>query len=195
MNKAIYKYVGPHPQNKETIIDDNTALWLARMLWGEGGYKCSEKKCSCLLWAIMNRWNLWPGRKYYKTFVKLIRAFSQPINPIWQKGGTMAEKYKNKPAGSIQRLKRRAFVSTLTWKKLEKKAPQIVKAVKEFQKGTLFPADVLTTIPKARISNWASLPSTPTKYPHGLDIDGDWFFEDESLIKGFVKVEIKESIM
>lgn len=190
--KVVYIYKGPSSQERETIIDDNTALWMCRMCVGEGGYKCSKDKASAMLWAMMNRWNLWPGRKKFGSLLQLIRAFSQPINPRWQAGGDLALKYKDKDAGSPARLKRRAAICSLTLKEMEKKAPQIVEAVKEFQNGTLFPPDILTELTMPRISNWASLPSTPRKNPQGLDIDGDWFFEDKTLIPGFVKVEQRD---
>ena len=76
--------------------------------------------------------------------------------------------------------------------KIESKSPQIVKAVKAFQIGVLFPPKCLTNITMPRLSNWASLPSTPDKNPQGLDIDGDWFFEDKNLIPGVIKIEQTE---
>jgi hypothetical protein len=65
---------------------------------------------------------------------------------------------------------------------------EILKAVEDFADGMLFPPEVLNTMKRPRISNWASLPSTPTRFPHGVDIDGDWFFEDKSLVDGCVIV-------
>jgi len=190
---AKYIYVGPNSQDRVTIIDNETMLWQARMCFGEGGKKCSRNKASAMLWSIMHRWNLWPSRNKFKSYQHLMRAFSQPINPRWQKGGDLAEKYKNKDAGSLERLKRRAYICNLTEKDIKSKAPQIWQAVKDFQEGILFMPEILTTIAKPRISNWASLPSTPSKHPWGLDIDGtgDWFFEDKGLIPGFVKVEVE----
>jgi hypothetical protein len=189
---AKYKYEGPNPQVRETVIDDETALWCMRMCWGEGGKDCSRDKASAMLWAIMHRWNLWPGRKKFQSYQHLMRAFSQPINPKWQKGGVLAEKFKNKEAGSPARLRRRASICSLTEEKIKSKAPQIYKAVKDFQDGALFMPDVFANAIKSRASNWASLPSTPKKNPQGFDIDGDWFFEDKNLIPGFIIVEIED---
>ena len=182
---AAYIYAGPKKSKRPLIIKYNEVLWLMRMIVGEGGENCSRKKAAALLWAITNRWFLWPGSKLYPTYVSLLRAFSQPINPRWMTGGDLARKYAGRSAASAQRLARRARICATEWDDIPM---PIIVAVEDFRNGTLFPPDELTTIDKARISNWASLPSTPLKHPWGIDIDGDWFFEDKNLIPGTVVV-------
>lgn len=178
---AIYK--GPRG---ECTLDDDTVLWAARMCVGEGGKKCSRGKASAMLWSLMHRWQLWDKKQRYPSYLSLMRAFSQPINPRWQAGGDLAEKWKGTVFASPARLLRRARISSLKWGEI---APHIRKAVEDFRDGLLFPPDVLTTISRARITNWASLSKTPKKYPHGVNIDGDWFFEDNGILDGIVRVE------
>lgn len=178
---AIYK-----SSRRECTIGDETALWMARMCVGEGGKKCSRGKASAMLWALMHRWHLWDRKGRYPTYQALMRAFSQPINPRWQAGGDLAEKWKGSMFASPARLLRRKRISSLKWEKI---APHIRAAVEDFQKGILFPPDNITTISRARITNWASLKKTPKKFPWGLDIDGDWFFEDDGILDGIVRIE------
>ncbi len=180
-----YEYAGGSSKSKPPlIIDPDTALWLMRMVYGEGGKGCSMPKAEALLCAIVNRWFLWPGSQKYSTFVSMMRAFSQPINPRWMTGGDLARKYFGRDAASKERLARRAFICGLGWADIPWR--NIRSAVSLFADGELpYPA-AASKLEKPRISNWASLPSTPTKYLWGVDIAGDWFFEDENLIPGAV---------
>lgn len=169
--------------NKTLRITNDVALWLMRMIVGEGGVKCSTHKTASLCWAIVNRWFLWPGARHYSNFVEMMRAFSQPINPRWMSGGDLAEKYKGKGPASPARLDRRAKICSM-----DKRIPSAIREnVVRFSAGVL-PYPELS-IEKKRISNWASLKSAPSKYPWGVDIDGDWFFEDENLRDGEVIVK------
>lgn len=180
-----YEYSGPSTKSKPPlIIDPDTALWMMRMVYGEGGKGCSMPKAKALLCAIVNRWFLWPGSQKYSTFVSMMRAFSQPINPRWMTGGDLARKYFGRDAASKERLARRAFICGLGWTDIP--WTNIRLAVSMFADGKLqYPIEA-ASIAKPRVSNWASLPSTPTKYPWGVDVAGDWFFEDENLIPGNV---------
>lgn len=166
-------------------ITDDDVLWLMRMCVGEGGMDCSRNKAAAMMWSMINRWFLHPGRKHWPSFKHLLRRFSQPINPRWARGGDLAEKYKNTRFADPKRLKRRDKISNLK----ESEIPiDVSNAVMCFQFGTLFPPEILTRTAKSRISNWASLQSTPRRFPWGVDIDGDWFFEDERLRQGVVAV-------
>lgn len=178
MLNRVAEYVGP---DRSLILDDSDmVLWLCRMLVGEGGKKCSMKKASAMLWAVTNRFLLWPGRKHYIDIVQLIRAFSQPINPRWMKGGDLAKRYANTVFASAARLARRNAMAKMP---LHKIPNHIYGAVLQFAYGDLELPTVINTIDRRNLSNWASLKSTPIKYPHGIRIDGDWFFEDNSLDK------------
>ena len=108
------------------------------------------------------------------------------INPRWMTGGDLARKYAGRNAASAQRLARRARICAMGYSDIPR---QIRQAVRAFAAGELFPPEKLTTISKSRISNWASLKSTPVNFPWGLDIAGDWFFEDANLKDGIVAVD------
>lgn len=183
-----YRYLGPLKSNQDRVctIDEETALWAARMCVGEGGKNCSEEKASAMLWALMNRWFLHPARRHWPTFLYLMRRFSQPINPRWQKGGDLARKYAGKPAASPARLRRRARICALGWGDIP---DQVFEMVRLFMFGKLSPPYGLFRLDHPRISNWASYPGLRERYPWGVDIQGDWFFEDVRLGPGVVVVD------
>lgn len=185
---VTYRYVGEAKSKPALEITDDVALWTARMIVGEGGAKCSRDKAAALCWAIVNRWFLWPGRRRFKSFVSLMRAFSQPINPRWMTGGDLARKYALRDAGSAARLARREKICAMQMRHI----PRVIRgAIRDFANGDLLLPDAIAVLPRPRVSNWASLKSTPVKFPHGVDIDGDWFFEDYNLSPGFVMVRIE----
>jgi len=196
-----YKYQGSdkRKQGLEFSVMDGDLIWLARMCVGEGGKSCPRDKASAMLWAMTNRYLLHPAMPKWvhaawvfdaagsnnSDFIGMVRMFSQPINPRWARGGDKAEKYKHTKFASKAKLKRRAWVSGLKTCDIPY---EILKAVEDFADGMLFPPEVLTTMERPRISNWASLPSTPRNFPHGVNIGGDWFFEGKSLVDGCVIV-------
>jgi hypothetical protein len=190
MKMIQYAYYGPKKSKGPLEITDNIEIWLMRMIVGEGGRRCKDEKIRALLCAITNRWFLWPGARFYPTFVSMLRAFSQPINPRWMTGGDLARKYARRDAASKQRLARRARICSMTAFDMPK---HIWDAVESFANGKLSRPKCLNELDKPRISNWASLPSTPGRYPWGVDIEGDWFFEDENLKDGNVNVQSGES--
>lgn len=171
------EYSGPKRSKPPLTIDNKTALWLMRMCVGEGGARCRPEKAAALLWAIVNRWFLWPGARFYPTFVSMLRAFSQPINPRWMAGGDLARKYIGRNEASAKRLARRARICALRWDQIAWPIRRTVAAMANQELASPF---------SSRASNWASLPSTPKKYPWGEDVDGDWFFEDKNLRRGEV---------
>lgn len=174
MGAVMYVYVGPKKSKKPLHLDEKTKLWMKRMVYGEGGRRCTHAKAMALCWAIVNRWFLWPGARKYPTFISMMRAFSQPINPRWMTGGDLARKYIGREPASAARFARRARICAMM------EFPRAIEdAVNQFADG----ADPLEG---QRISNWASLKSTPKKYPWGYDVDGDWFFEDSNLKPGRV---------
>jgi len=179
--RVLYAHDFPTAHKDPLEISDSDTLWLKRMLLGEGGRNCGFLKRQCLLWALINRWFLWPGSKNYDKFIDMVRAFSQPINPKWLPGGSLAEKFKNNKACSPARLRRRTEICNMT-----EFTQGINNSVELLQFGDL--PNPKSDIGGRDISNWASLPSTPKNFPRGLDIEGDWFFEDLNLRKGSVVV-------
>lgn len=174
------------PDRKLVIDSREDALWLMRMCVGEGGRKCSTRKASVMLWALVNRWLLWPGSRHFIAFIDMVRAFSQPINLRWQEGGDLAIKYSGTAFSSPERLKRRAEICAMKYDEIPE---QIRSTVEQFVRGHV-PYPKLG-IKKGRISNWASLSKTPTEYPWGVYVNRDWFFEDVSLRDGKVVVKDK----
>ncbi|MDJ0766420.1 MAG: peptidoglycan-binding domain-containing protein [Myxococcota bacterium] len=195
-SNAAYRYQGPTASNRDRIavIDDETALWAGRMCVGEGGLRCGEKKAVAMLWALMNRYFLHPSRKRWPTYLFLMRNFSQPINPRWQKGGDLAKKYANSPHCTPAKLKRRTHISSLTWGQIPL---TVANAVRAFQRGVSPPAEEIIALERPRISNWASHKGLSEKYPWGICFDKsqqpDWFFEDKRLISGSVVVDYWQS--
>jgi len=178
---AVYEAGG-----KKYTISETDALWLARMVVGEGGTSASERKKQALLWAILQRYMLQKGFRAWRSLAAVTRAFSQPINPIWDgirdaldAGQTdmcaPGGKYYGKPECSQTRLDRRKHVTALSWSQIPK---HIQESVRLFQRGELpYPSGV-----SQRINNWASYPSVRQLYPWGQDIDGDWFLEDKGTL-------------
>lgn len=186
----VYKYDGPRANRQDLKLclqgDDELLIWLMRMCYGEGGRDCSRVKASAMLWSMANRWFLHPGRPKWGTFERMVRLFSQPINPRWQRGGDKAIEYAGTKYASESRLRRREKICNLTSAHIP---DTIYDAVIDFSNGVLFPPPILCHIGgKSRISNWASLKSTPRKYPWGTRIEGDWFFEDKELVDGCVVI-------
>jgi hypothetical protein len=186
---AQYMHEGDGMVGRVCTLNDEAALWAARMCVGEGGKQCSRKKASAMLWALMNRFLLHPARNKWPTFLYLMRRFSQPINPRWQRGGDLAKKFAGKPASHPLRLSRRERICKMSWSAIP---DQIIKAVTDFQYGELPPPGALKSMDKPRISNWASHKGLSKKYPWGVSFEGgsqpDWFFEDQRLRKGKVIV-------
>lgn len=85
MSKAIYR--GP---KKGYTLSDTDVLWLARGFIGEGGEGCTRKEASALFWCWMDRFMLVNGRWLQEgwDFVQLLRAHSQPLNPLWSDAST-----------------------------------------------------------------------------------------------------------
>jgi hypothetical protein len=187
-----YRYIGTGNE-RSLVISDVDALWAMRMCVGEGGHSCTVEKASAMLWAMAYRYLLKPARFWRKPFYKLLRSFSQPINPAWMAGGRFVMRYLSNPikwhrtkeAVSLKRQNRRAYYCSL---KLSDIPTQIKITVIAFKAGKLSVPFIFHTVTKQRISNWASLQSTPELYPWGLDINGDWFFEDEKLLPGSIEV-------
>ena len=187
--QTIYRYLGPRKKDRDrcVVIDDETALWAARMIVGEGGKNCSTEKASAQLWALINRWMLHPGRRHWPTFLFLMRRFSQPINPRWMEGGDLARKYAGTKHCTPAKLRRRAQIASLTWNEIPTGIARVVRA---FRAGTLQPPAGVLALDRPRISNWASHAGLKEKYPWGICFDDspspDWFFEDRNLTAGNV---------
>lgn len=127
---------------KKMQIDDETALWLGRMLYGEASGQV--KKSVFHLWCYVNRWFQWyQGRD---SFQMLVRKHSQPINERWIPGGDLWEKWKAKEdkwrAEGKQRktwhctehkASRRLKIRAMSWKQIPKATRQLIQQFRQGQ--------------------------------------------------------------
>lgn len=170
-------------------VSQGDLLWAARGILGEGGPHVDEDTIEAYLWAIMRRCLLLPGQR---TYGEMWTAFSQPINPRWRSDGDKCDiggAYHDRPECSAERLKRREKLASTPW---EKVPVSITSMCLAFGCGLIpptRPAGLQCSL--QRLSNWASYPGVEAKFPHGIDIGGEWFFEDEQLMDGEVKVEVR----
>ena len=180
---ATYRY-----NNKKIQIDSHTALWLARMVVGEGGGGASQEEISVLLWTIMNRWAyFYKGSNLYNQ----IRAFSQPINPKWLPGGVKYEKYKGSKFANDKTTTRRLKISSMSWDDIPKR---IRNAVNSLRRGKLEYPSRLKSLKKSRVTNWGSWKLLRKKIERmsggeGILIDGNFFFEDQGIQKGKITID------
>lgn len=166
-------------------------IWIARMLVGEGGNKCSVSHASCMLYAMVNRYLLHKARhKWSSEFITFLRDFSQPINPRWAEGGykAMAARRKGKPSGSKRACSRRAHICSLEWEDIPLR---LENAVWEFTQGIIRVPPRVLKHTHPRISDWAAtfVPGIQTKHPQGIKIAGNWFLENKNLIAGRIQVD------
>jgi len=177
------KFIGP----KRTLeLDDVDCLWAARGILGEGGPHVDDETMGAYLWAILRRCLLMPNTLSYGA---MWQEFSQPINPKWRADGKFC-----KPGGAYcgraecdpSRLARRERFASMHWDKIP---TQIAGHVLAFGMGLIY-APKITEIKQVKISNWASYPGVEEKFPWGLDIGGEWFFEDQNLLDGDIKSQV-----
>ena len=190
--RATYLYHGPDEfsQSRHVVIDELTALWLARMAIGEGGEGVSQESVSAMVWAMLNRFFLHRARAKWPTFLYLVRRFSQPINPLWARGGKLAIKYANTKYTTEQKFERRERISSLQWADIPWDVEETIIA---FEKGLCtVPASVLA-LERHRISDWASHQNLPNKFPWGIAFHErhgfNWFMENRNLIEGHVVID------
>ena len=97
-------------------------LWLARAIVGESG-GTNRRAAAAVTWAMaQNLMLVGSSPPRMSTFTGIIRAYSQPVNPIWENRGTAAQQA------------RRARIRTLGWSSI----PQTTRSVvDDFWAGTL----------------------------------------------------------
>lgn len=118
-------------------LSTQDAVWMAKMIDGETWGKPTPEDGAAMLWAIAQRSNI----RVYKTWdlQKLIKAYSQPINPIWTRTGSKCESFYdpsfqgNVPERcSLRRIERREANIRKSWKDT---APIARQAVLDFAQG------------------------------------------------------------
>lgn len=170
-------------------LDSKTALWVARMLIGEGWRGI---KGSAVLWATINAYLLKPHRNF--DYQHYIRAFSQPINAGWLPGGHQYKQAKIKgwnKSITPAKIRRRRKIQSMNWDEMPE---GVKKLVNKFSEGKLEYPKIFSNLEQSRVSNFASMPHLPEKYPHGVGIKAgkrtEWFFEDFYLKPGSVKTVV-----
>lgn len=104
---ALVTQRGSLPLTEEDLI------WLARAVHGEGGDPAT------VIWALASRWvflRLYQGLDAYPTFTSFIRAYSQPVNPRWLRGGAFCQpggRGHGTAACSTTRTRRRARIQAM----------------------------------------------------------------------------------
>lgn len=191
--KALYRYHGPKQEaiKKPVVITEEIALWLGRMAVGEGGAYCSSEKLCCMFWALLNRYFLHRKRKKWPSFLYLMRRFSQPINPRWYRGGDLALKYAGTKYTTVAKFKRRERIASLGWNDFRW---EMEDTIIKLENGLLPPPAKIINLDKHRISDWASHPNLPKKFPWGTTVQEngkrkDWFFENRHLADGRVVID------
>lgn len=98
------------------------ALWLARAVQFEGGDRIAT------LWAFASRF---AGFQRSGSFATFLRAYSQPINPLWDE--LTDEKCRRNPEMCTPAMiERRRLARTLTWNEL---SPRVTAEVAAFAKA------------------------------------------------------------
>jgi hypothetical protein len=128
-------------------ITQDDLLWLAKMCAAEGSVESSP----ALLWALAARFMRFAKRQpgKYPTLTAVAWAFSQPINPIWTRNGSMCRpggQYHDRADCSEQRLARRDRAVAQTWSNLDSALTDVV--------GRWGQGLVLNPVPTA--ANWGA---------------------------------------
>lgn len=108
--RRIEAKIGGHAFHYD--MTDEDVLWCARMLVGEGGNDAAT------LWTMASRFVLLTNNRpgLYPTLTKLVRAYSEPINPKFQRDGVLCREgghLHDAPACMPGRLARRTAICAL----------------------------------------------------------------------------------
>jgi hypothetical protein len=98
-------------------LTDDDVLWSGRMVEGEG-----LPDAAMVLWSMAQRFAM---LRWRSSFARFIRAYSQPINPIWRRTGTKCiagSPYHGGPRCSSSALDRRDRIASTSWDRLPETA-------------------------------------------------------------------------
>ena len=122
-------------------------LWTARAASRE-----DPPEASIIVWAFTQRAVLFKLGNSSDTYTSVLRGFSQPINPIWARDGSMCRpggKYAGHPECSEDKLKAREWYTNATWEQLNARYPDVVQIVSLWATGRL-----VNRVP--RVTNFAA---------------------------------------
>jgi hypothetical protein len=111
---AIYQF-----DDVQYQLTDEDVETLGRALWGECGDAAPTDHYAAVAWAMLQRWLRWPGGKgleHWPTFAAFMRAFSQPINPDWARGGKKAKAHPEYATEAM--LQRREEITNTPWSQM-----------------------------------------------------------------------------
>ena len=117
------------PNGSAYQITREDVLWLGRMVEYEGGRSSAEHAAE-ILWVVAQRFYWLPAYRH-GTFTRAARAFSQPINPIWQRDGDRCRpggRYTNTEHCEPERLARRDEAVRRTWDSLSSITKRVTEA-------------------------------------------------------------------
>lgn len=147
-------------------LTDDDLLWLGRAVLGEAGTR--TRGGSAVAWAMAQYHALVLGsggsRPKHRTLASLLRAYCQPINPMWASADASGCQ-RNPDACTPQLLARRASITNMSWESLPASVRQLVGS---FAQGTLE-----NPVPGATdwaASNWGSRSTIPL-----VNIGGNMF--------------------
>lgn len=112
--------------NFEYVLTNEDILWSTKMIYGESGSDLFD--AACVLWCMANRFVLTKDTMKEKSFTKLIRAYSQPINPRWYRDGVFGIQYRGKESATEEKFKRREQIRDMKEEDIPEKLRQLVKA-------------------------------------------------------------------
>jgi hypothetical protein len=110
-------------------------LWTARAAARE-----AASEAAITTWVFTQRAVLAMLKGGTASYTSVLRAFSQPINPIWARDGSMCRvggPYAGKPECSEDKLQARDWYTHATWDQLDAKHPNVTAIVAQWAKGLL----------------------------------------------------------
>jgi len=155
-------------------------LWLARALSQESGDYEGQVAAA---WAMVSRFCAFAQRRpgLFPTLTALVRAFSQPVNPIWSSLDACTEDGRGCCGRRCTQadIDRRLAVQARSWEVLEARFPSAYQVVQAFRRGAP-PANLIPGY-----TNFAACYATDGR---GLNIGGNCFFQDPP-VEGAVTVQ------
>lgn len=115
-------------------------LWLARACYGEAEHLDGQVAAA---WAMVQRFAALrqsaPETWSRKTFGQLVRAFSQPVNPLWSRVGACSDGRgccgQTTGPCAPEVLAHRQFVQSRSWAWLQEREPELYFMVMSFAAG------------------------------------------------------------
>lgn len=166
MTSKRARFYRTHDQ-RSYILSDEDIEWLARALWGECGAVPTKKEAGAVAWTMFLRFFRWPGSRW-SSFQKLIRAFSQPVNPLWidPDGGKCLTYPQYCTPTHIARRRKITYTPWL----------EVPFSCKNF--AWMFAAGFLDS-PLSQ--DYVDFASTPKAVKYGYPIDGNYFLTVQNL--------------